>query len=128
MIIALVAGAFGVGYGYTYYTHDRHINNIEVVVSADKDKCPDDEFPVFVLIFNHSEKTIEKVYFTVKARKKGRSSDLTGSHHLTDDRIREPKKNEAFGQCWRIPLQADAKDNPRDLDWSINYIEYVFQK
>lgn len=103
-----------------WYSHTRHIENIRAVIHLDK--CENPLFPLFVGFVNKSEKTIQKVSFSLSAKRKGRSTDLARYHDYADDNIIKP--NDGAGQCWAVPpLSAAAVI--KELEWSINRIDFT---
>jgi len=85
----------------------------------------DPVYPLFVGIINNSSKTLDKVTFSLKATRKGYSTDLATYASYTDDRIRKP--GEGWGGCWHAPLQTDVKDDPRDLEWKVESVSMIFE-
>ena len=82
-----------------------------------------------MLVENGSDKTLERVEFTLPARAKGRSTNLAKYHSYFDDHIIEPQTG--FANCWAVPLEKSMFDDlipeqsrksyARELEWSILY-------
>ena len=77
-------------YGYNWYTYDRHAQNVEFFITTDRKECPDDKYPIHIIIGNSSVRTLERVTFALSARELGRSSDLAGYNSYEDDRDISP--------------------------------------
>jgi hypothetical protein len=119
VLIAVALLLAGGVWGFNWYTHDRHVEQIKVIASTDRNICKDDKFPITVIIRNASGKTVEKVSFSLSARRPGRSSDLTKYNSYDDDHLIEP--NKGHGTCWSAPELKELVADPRELQWSINY-------
>lgn len=63
-------------YGYNWYTHDRHVQNVQFLITTDRKECPDDKYPIHIIIGNGSGRTLEHTTFTLSAHQPGRSSEL----------------------------------------------------
>lgn len=113
-IVAVIAGAV---YGYNWYNHDRHIQNIAIDISTSKADCSDDAFPIRVRMLNNSSKVLERTTFRLEARFKDRSTNLVRYHSYEDDHISLPKMG--YSQCWKVPELTEKVDDPRTLEWSI---------
>jgi hypothetical protein len=125
-LIVLVGGIIGIGYGYQWYTHDRHEANVRFDIFTSKDSfCKDDNYPIFVGIENNSGRTIEKVSFALKANKPGYSSNLVKYDLYSSDKIIEP--TDGFGTCWAVPELTEPVADPRPLEWGLLYKNIVFR-
>jgi hypothetical protein len=62
---------------------------------------------------------VEKISFTLSARRTGRSSDLAKYNSYVDDHLIEPGKG--YGMCWSTPELTEFVADPRELQWSIKY-------
>jgi hypothetical protein len=112
---------------FGWYTHDRHIAQVKITIETGAKQCSENEkFPLFIVTFNSSQKTIEKVSFTLEARVKGRSTDIVDYHSYSDDHIIEP--DTGWGQCWAVPKLKESVKDPRALDWSISYKRIDFKE
>lgn len=109
-------------YGYHYWTYVRHAANIEYVVNTET--CKDDEYPVFVGFENRSMRKLERVSFRLVGKRTGRSTDIAEYQTYSDDYIINPKAGR--GMCWRAPLRANIKENPRTLECSVHDAAYTF--
>lgn len=108
---------------WEWWDYDRHAANIVITVGARPD-CSDTH-PIFVGVVNNSERILNSTAVSLAARRPGRSSDIAGFNYLEDDLIIRP--GDGAGQCWRVSLSDDAKgENPRKLEWSVNYARYRF--
>jgi hypothetical protein len=123
VLIAISAMIAGFAYGYDWFTHARHQQNVELIVNGELRECSKD-FPIHVLVGNKSERAIEKVEFRLAARRKGRSTDLAKYHSYSDDHIIPPQQG--YANCWRAPDLIEAADSAA-LDWSIAYRHVRFQ-
>ncbi len=110
---------------YGWYTHDRHVQNVALIISTDRKDCADDKWPIHMIIGNASGRTIEKVTFTFVARYPDRSTDLAGFHSYGDDHIIPP--NAGWGACWPLPALSEKVDDPRKLEWSIGSKSITFR-
>jgi hypothetical protein len=128
-IVALGLAVWGVLYAYQYLTYDRYAAKVEITVGVSRDPkhiCADSpNYPLFIGIINNSSKALDKVSFSLKATRKGHSTNLADYETYTDDKIRKP--GEGWGNCWRAPLKANVKDDPRDLEWSVDYARMTFE-
>lgn len=118
-IVVLTALLIAGWWVINWYTVDRHLQKVAIMVYTEKKDCDDDLFPIFVMIGNSSEKTVERVTFTLAARVKGRSTNLAEYHSYSDDRIIEAKTG--WAQCWAVPKLRETVKDPRALDWGIEY-------
>jgi hypothetical protein len=62
---------------------------------------------------------LEKVDFTLAARRKGHSTNLASYNTYSEDRIISPKKG--YANCWSLPRFEEQISNPREMDWSVLY-------
>ena len=129
-IVGFGLAVIGITYAYNYVTYDRHVANVQIVVSAHKKDsgglCADTpERPLFIDIINNSSKTIEQVIFSLEARRPGYSINLATHEFYTDDHIRKP--SEGFGSCWRAPLESELTDSPRELEWKATDVRIIFE-
>lgn len=127
-VFGLAGIAFLIGaavWAYNWYTFERHVQNIAVIISTDKKDCPDDAFPIYVMFGNKSSKTLESVSFTLRARVKGRSTNLALHDSYTDDHISEP--NMGYANCWPVPKLSEPVTDPRSLEWDIIYKRFSFR-
>jgi hypothetical protein len=111
-------------YGYNWYTYDRHAENVQFLITTDRKECPDDKYPIHIIVGNSSARTLERVTFTLSAREPGRSSELAEYNSYEDDHISSPKQG--YGGCWSAPKLREAAD-PRTLQWSIAYKTFYFK-
>jgi hypothetical protein len=104
-IAVACAAAAGIGLirGYSWYTHDRHVDKVEVTASIDKKECESEDYPILVLVGNGSTNTVERVEFTLSAREKGRSTNLAKHHVYVEDAILPPSHGRS--SCVRAPLR-----------------------
>jgi hypothetical protein len=129
-VLTLTITAFGAGYGFkdhyysweSWYTHDRHVNNVLLKINPSDSGCPDKNYPIGVDIENHSGLTMGWVDFRIAARHPGRSTDLTvsgsGLVWYTDDHIIPPGSR--IDLCFKIPYLNEKIDMPlTELEWSI---------
>lgn len=114
---------FGV-HAYQYLTHGRHASQIDVWVRVDKG-CDDPKYPVFMGVENKTSKTIATTDVTLKARRKGRSSNLATYENLKSDTIIPPGYID--WSCWGAPLKSSVKDDPRELEWSVRTKKFSFE-
>ncbi|MDI3560011.1 hypothetical protein [Bradyrhizobium sp. Arg816] len=121
--LALVIWAGICGFGW--YTHDRHVPNVQFIVSTDRKECVDDKWPIHLIIGNGSERTIEKVSFAFVARRPERSTDLARYHSYSDDHIIPPQKG--YGICWAAPELSEKVDDVRTLEWTIGSKSITFR-
>jgi len=124
-LIVLVCVVIGVAYGYNWFTYDRHVANVQFLISTDQKDCPDDHFPIRVLVGNASSRTVASVSFTLAAREKGRSTNIAEYHSYSDDHILTPRTG--WSNCWAVPKLSEQVAKPRDLEWSILYKDVRFQ-
>ncbi|MBM3528142.1 MAG: hypothetical protein FJX62_08620 [Alphaproteobacteria bacterium] len=119
-ITGLVAAAVAIGYSYQHFTHDRHEAKLQFTVNPKRDSvCKDDKHPIFVGVVNNSVRTVDRVEFTLKANRSGRSSNMARYHSYSDDKIIKP--TEGFGNCWAVPDLNETIADPRSLEWGILY-------
>jgi hypothetical protein len=124
--ILLLIGLSVSGYfAYVWYTHDRHVANIEPIIHIDKSVCTDEKFPLGVGFTNNSGKTLNRVEFALEARTKGRSTNLAQYHSYTSDFITKP--GESWGGCYALPKLRESVD-PKSVIWSIGSATYSFAK
>lgn len=126
-VLALGALLVGVAYGWQWWTHDRHVAKLNVVVThrgapaskvvaADSDKAVEelcsDEYPIFVGFTNNSTRTVEWVQIDVSARLPDHSTNiLRYDSNIKMDRIVPP--GEGFGNCARFQIEDAYKSNPK---------------
>jgi hypothetical protein len=125
LLIGLATVTWAGFYYYGWYTHDRHVPNVQFIISTDRKECADDKWPLHVIVGNKSERTIEKVSFTFVARRPQRSSDLARFHSYDDDHIIPPQQG--YGMCWAAPELSERIDDVRKLEWSIGYKSITFR-
>ena len=101
VLVGLAIVTVGAVYSYNWYTYDRHVQNVQLLITTDKKECPDDKYPIHILIGNTSGRTVERVTFSLSARETGRSSDLTEYNSYEDGHISPP--NQGYGACWSVP-------------------------
>jgi len=123
-LIVLCALVGGVIWTYGWFTHDRHVANINFIVTTSRDQCSDDKYPIYVLIGNLSSKKLEKATFSLRARVKGRSTNIAQYHSYSDDHISVYK--EGFANCWAVPPLSEPVSDPRALEWDILSKTLVF--
>jgi hypothetical protein len=112
-------------YSYNWYTYDRHEQNVQFLITTDRKECPDDKYPIHIIIGNSSGRTLERVTFSLSARQPGRSSDLAEYSSYEDDHINPPKQG--YGGCWSAPKLKESVADPRTLQWSIKYKTLYFR-
>jgi hypothetical protein len=86
---------------------------------TDRKECPDDKYPIHIIIGNGSGRTLQHTTFSLSARQPGRSSDLAEYNSYEDDHISPPKQG--YGGCWIAPKLKEPVADPRTLEWSIKY-------
>ena len=74
---------------------------------------------------NNSSKILESVRFTLRARIKGRSTNLALYHSYTDDHISEPHMG--YANCWAAPKLSEPVADPRLLEWDIDSKNFSFR-
>ena len=100
----------------------------KVVVNAfypKKGECFKD-YPYEYIIFNESEKTIEKVKFTVEIRKKGFSNVINSYTYIDNYKILKPK--EGWSECFRaqgLDYKVDVTDKDVDVVVKDKYVTFV---
>ena len=100
----------------------------KVVVDAfypKKGECFKD-YPYEYIIFNESEKTIEKVKFTVEIRKKGFSNVINSYTYIDNYKILKPK--EGWSECFRaqgLDYKVDVTDKDVDVVVKDKYVTFV---
>jgi hypothetical protein len=104
-------------YSYNWYTYDRHVENVQFLITTDRKECLDDKYPIHVIIGNTSGRTLERATFSLSARQPGRSSDLAEYNSYEDDHVSPP--NQGYGGCWSLPKFKEPIADPRTLEWSI---------
>jgi hypothetical protein len=112
-------------YGHNWYTYDRHEQNVQFLITTDRKECPDDKYPIHIIIGNSSGRTLERVTFALSARQPDRSSDLAEYNSYQDDHISPPKQG--YGGCWSVPKLSESSADPRTLQWSIKYKTLYFR-
>jgi hypothetical protein len=125
VLVGLTMIVVAVAYGYNWYTYDRHAQNVQFVISTDRMECPDDKYPIHIIVGNSSGRTVERVTFSLSAHQQGRSSDLAEYNSYQDDHISPPKQG--YGACWSPPKLREAIADPRMLQWSIKYETLYFR-
>ena len=123
-LAAIAVILFAAAYGYYWYTYDRHVKNVDFIVSTDRKECPEDDYPIYIIIRNRSGHTLESASFRLSARQPGRSSELVDYSSYENDHIILP--NEGYSGCWWVPKLSESAD-PRTLQWSIKYNTLHFQ-
>lgn len=123
-LIALIAVCVGGYFGWQWYFHGRHVNNIEAVARIDGDLCKRPDYPVFVGFSNKSGRTIDHVSFTLQAKVPGRSSNIADYHSYSSDTVIKP--SEGFGHCYKLPKLSELVLDLKSLDWSLRYVTYTF--
>jgi hypothetical protein len=122
-IAALVGLGIGAAHAYTWLTYTRYANAVQFLISTTKTDCPDDNYPVHIIIGNASTKEVESTSFRLEARQQGRSSNITRYELLTDDHILKP--NDGWGACWSVQL-TEKVDDPRSLNWTVKGQSFQF--
>ena len=110
---------------YDYQTEGKYKE--QVIIKAfypEKGECTKD-FPYRYIILNESEKTIEKVDFSIGIRKKGFSNEINAYTNFNSYKILKPK--EGLGNCFRVE-RADYKGDitDKDVDVVITYRNVTF--
>ena len=101
--------------------HDaKSRSQVDIRVSYDRSACPA-ERPLSVTIANASDKTLERVLFSLNAVLPGYSSTITPYTYkqYRSDKILEP--GESHAACYSEPLLSPAAErnlSPSELDWS----------
>ena len=49
-LAAIAVILFAAAYGYYWYTYDRHVKNVDFIVSTDRKECPEDDYPIYIII------------------------------------------------------------------------------
>lgn len=125
VVVGAVILIIGVVYVANWYSYDRHVDKVQFIINTDRKECPDDKYPIHIIIGNGAGRTLERVTFTLSAHQPGRSTDLTEYNSYTDDHISQPK--EGYGACWSAPRLTDPFPDLRTLQWSIKYKTLYFR-
>jgi len=115
-LVLLLVAAF---YSYNWYTNDRHVQNVQFLITADRKECPDDKYPIHIIIGNGSGRTLQHVTFSLSARQPRRSSDLAEYNSYEDDHIIPPQQG--YGGCLIAPKLKEPVADTRTLEWSIKF-------
>jgi hypothetical protein len=115
-LVMIIAAAF---YGFNWYNYGRHEQNVQFFVTTDRKECPDDKYPIHIIIGNSSGRTLERTTFSLSAHQPRRSSDLAEYNSYEEDHISPP--NQGYGGCWSAPKLKEPVADPRTLEWSIRY-------
>jgi hypothetical protein len=124
-LIVLIALTFGGTIAYRWLTYEWPASKVQLIISTTRKDCPDDKFPISVLIGNTSSKVVTKAEFTLEARVKGRSTNIVMYHRYMDDHVLEPEKG--WANCWAVPTLSETVPEPRDLEWSVGTRDITFQ-
>jgi hypothetical protein len=129
-LVGLAIAAVAISAAHHYFTYTVPASKVTVIVTAGPPFCPDD-YPVYVGFSNGSDRTIQRVTFRLKARLKGRSTNLASGNLYTDDYIRAP--TEGTGLCYDPPLSPYHDESARvtdktELIWSVDYVHYTFSE
>jgi hypothetical protein len=120
-----IGGAVGaVAYAYNWYTHDRHVAEIQIQVSAARDWCPNDKEPILVRIDNRSARDVENSTIWLAARAKGHSTNIVDYGSIDSDFI--IKAGKAASSCQPSPKLKNEFHDPRTLEWSIDTKSFRF--
>lgn len=115
----LTATAVGIIAGWQWWSHDRFLKDLEVILQLDPKLCQNSSFPVFVGLANRSLRIVEEVTIYPRARRPGRSKNLAPLTSYQSDQIIMPGKG--YGQCWAPSLIDEVKDEDlRNLEWSVS--------
>ena len=124
-LIVLAAAIAAIIWFYNWYTYGRHVQNIAVIISTEKKDCADEAYPIYVFFGNRSSKTLERVTFTLRARIKGRSTNVAAYNSSYDDHISEP--GFGYANCFAVPKLNEPVADPRSLEWDIEYKTVTFR-
>ncbi|MCX7104733.1 MAG: hypothetical protein NTU70_05590 [Methylococcales bacterium] len=117
---------FEISEWYGYQTEGKYKEKVIITAGTEGFDCPKD-YPYQYHIINESEKTIEKVAFTIGITKKGFSNEINAYTPIDSYKILKPK--EGFGNCFRtqgVDNNVDIKD--KDVDIFIKYKDITFVK
>ena len=130
IVVSLCIGLFAWLLDYIstreYRKKQEQENKVSIVASSNNENCTS-AYPYFYGIVNGSEKTVNKVSFTVEIRKKGFSSVLNSYTSIDEDKILKP--SEGYGRCFRATKKdydGDVKD--KDVDIIVTYKDITFQE
>jgi hypothetical protein len=128
---------FEISEWYSYQTYGKYEEQKNIAEEKSKKKVVVDAFypkkgeclkdyPYEYIIFNESEKTIEKVQFTVEIRKKGFSNVINSYTYIDNYKILKPK--EGWGGCFRaqgLDYKVDVTDKDVDVVVKDKYVTFV---
>lgn len=103
-----------------YQTNGKHEEKVTIDAYFPTSGNCHKDFPYQYNVWNGSERTVERVSFTVEIRKKGYSSALNTYTSLEEDKIIKPK--EGWGRCFRAVKKDFSGDvNDKDVDIVVTY-------
>ena len=127
-VLAVVLLLGGGIYAWLDYQQGE-LARVRLEASYDPALCPSDR-PVRVVITNTSDKTLERVLFTLHAEVPGYSSTVTPYTYKQNrsDKILRP--GESYAACYPEPVmsrQRGLRFSPAGLHWSANVDSAYFQ-
>ena len=107
----------------------RHLAKIEASIwqsqKIAENICTDPEYPVFVNVRNHSQKTIKSVTVHFTAHLPHHSSNIVdGDQSLTWDDIIKPKGG--LGRCYHFDVQQTYKDQADKAVFEVEVLYATF--
>lgn len=131
-LVGLIA-LLGLIFSLLFYLQDRQSRErrasqdlVKVSAAYDKVNC-DKDYPYLYWVKNESQRTVEKVDFTVQIRRRGYSSALNRYTSLTEDKILRP--GDEIGGCFRAVKDGefDKLVTETDVDIVIDFKIVTFQ-
>jgi hypothetical protein len=125
VVVAALGGATAAGiHGWEWWSHDRHVANVQIGAIILTEICTDPAEPLAILIKNDSTKTIEHTRFRFTARRPGRSTDIA-DRPWWSDRIIKP--GESWAGCLPPMLSSPfTSEDPLPLEWGTRAWEIRF--
>lgn len=107
----------------------EELASVDMGVAYDAALCPA-ERPLLVTIVNNGDTPLDRVLFSVQARRPGYSGELTPYTYRQYDSTRILEPGDSHSACYRIPpLSRTAAEGlpPEELEWSAKPVKVSFR-
>jgi hypothetical protein len=123
--IAGMAAIAGAVFWFFDWKETQQKSRVLMEVLLGNQKC-DDAYPLYIVTRNASDRTVERIHFSIEGKIRGSSTAVFRSS-WEDERTFKP--NDGFGMCWAFPnaTTQNRKDiDPKTLEWTVSPIAIFF--